>query len=579
MTHNISRRDRPGGGEDDPQRERAANLPPSEEECRSALRAVLDSNTLSSSRRIRDFIAYAGQAFLEGREDLDQYEIADRVLQRQSEFNPLEDASVRKLASQTRHKLEEFYSDEGLAEPVIALLPSRSYVLRFRYRKESQEAAPTDASQETLVASTRPEGPVAAEGLAPPATQTRAWRRFAPYLAGALVGAAPFLAMFLWQSAGERERPKRSGTAGGGISIMTKRGDLRGPLNEIAAGAVRLGPIVGPMDEVTASMRFEPSKPTQQAGIMLFGDPDHFVRLGYQFKMRTMIEMGVERQGKYLEPLVTYEFDPLTLRSPFCWLTLRRNGGRLQGFISRDGFDWRPAGGTIEDEGLLASLRAAVYAFDGRTENPSAEALFRNFGVGVSFHNRPEGVLELQNWAPEWSVRTDCSNGVEARIVRSALEVVYRQESANCSWEMMKSAPEGDWSFSTVLDFMPVSGGSAGLVVTGERGKLTMSRRALSGGSILLEQPGDEDFRVEDFPGWPMITLRLVSSHGRVSASFSRDGERFIKMPGEVSLDRIGKPVKIGIVTMEPKWGSRQNSSPARFYRIQQDIDSAVPFR
>jgi hypothetical protein len=577
LTNNISSRDRPAGGAADPPLDQTPTASPSNEECRRALRAVLDSNVVATSRRLRDFIGYAGQAALEGREELDQYEIACKVLQRQADFNPIEDASVRKLASQARHKLEEYYSDESVTDPVVALLPSRSYVLRFRYRKDLPDLMQAGTAQQTSGTSPEPGAGPDSVPLTVPAV--RAPRRFQPYLVGALLGAAPLLALLLFQLAGKPDSAAsaRWTSEPAGIAITTKRGDLRGPVNEIAAGAVLLGPAVGPMEEVTASMRFEPSGPTQQAGIMLFRDRDHFVRLGYQFKLRTMIEMGMEWAGRYLETLATFEFDPVALRSSFCWFTLRRDGGRVQGFVSRDGFDWRPLGGSLEDKGPSASPRAALYAFDGRTENPSVRALFRNFGVGLSFHNRPEGLEELPKWAPGWTVHSGCSGTVEARIVRNAMEVAYRQESLGCSWELVKAAPEGDWSFSTVLDFMPVSGGSAGLAVTCERGRLSISRRALSGGSILLEQPGDDDISLSDFPGWPMITLRLASARGRITASFSRDGERFIRIPREISLERIGKPVNIGIVTMVPRWSSQQDLPPARFYRIQQDIESSDP--
>jgi len=101
---------------------------------RDTLQRILDSQGFSGSRRLSEFLSYVVEEAIKGRASLDQYEIAEHVLSRPEEFDPLVDASVRKLASQVRHKLEEFYEIEGASDPVIVTLPRRSYVPRFRSR-------------------------------------------------------------------------------------------------------------------------------------------------------------------------------------------------------------------------------------------------------------------------------------------------------------------------------------------------------------------------------------------------------------------------------------------------------------
>ena len=52
-------------------------------------------------------------ASLEGRSTVDQYEIAKEVLGRSAEFNPWDDATVRKLATRLRQKLDEYDAGSG----------------------------------------------------------------------------------------------------------------------------------------------------------------------------------------------------------------------------------------------------------------------------------------------------------------------------------------------------------------------------------------------------------------------------------------------------------------------------------
>lgn len=519
---------------------------------------------------------YAGQAALEGRTELDQFEIAVHVLHRKDDFNPVEDASVRKLVSQARQRLEEYYATEGLENAVEVALPNRSYVLRFRYRKDYSKSASEPHSGDAQ------EAGGALPATEPPASAGGEMRRqYRPYAIGAAIAATPFIVFFLLQAWSRTAQPSEvaSHPSENSILIRTFRGDLRGKSNDVQPSAVLLGPTIGADEELSASVQFEPSGPTQQAGLMLFQDADNFVRLGWQFKLRNMVEFGLERQGDYVEQSATYRFDPILGRPDSSWFTLRKHGPQVRGFVSNDGFNWQPAGSLTDAFLTPSAVRAAIYGFDGRTQNRSATARFTSVGVGLSFHNRPEGDIDLSALAPDWNIHSGCPESVTTRIAQGALELGFRAEATNCGWELRKVAPPGDWTMSAVLDYMPVEGGSAGLVVHCERGKLNLSRRALSGGSILLEQSWDEDVGVPDFPGWPMINIKISFQRGKLSASFSRDGRLYTQIPGEVSVERMGKPVSVGVFTLIPKWSAAQNVSPARFYRIQQDLGTMQPFR
>ena len=104
------------------------------------------------------------------------------------------------------------------------------------------------------------------------------------------------------------------------IVIHTARGDLRGPILNIAPHAVQIGPAVGDGEEAIARLRFMPKYPSQQAGLMTMFDADHFVRLGDHFKNNLLMELGLEVGSVYQNALTTYAFDVLAQKGiPAGW--------------------------------------------------------------------------------------------------------------------------------------------------------------------------------------------------------------------------------------------------------------------
>ena len=61
---------------------------------RRQVQRILASQEFVTSRQLREFLQYVSEAALEGRTHVEQVEIAEKVLQRGKEFNPLDDASV-----------------------------------------------------------------------------------------------------------------------------------------------------------------------------------------------------------------------------------------------------------------------------------------------------------------------------------------------------------------------------------------------------------------------------------------------------------------------------------------------------
>ena len=72
-----------------------------------------------------------------------EFQIATEVFGRSPDFDPQLDSMVRVQAGRLRSKLTEFYSSDGLEDPVVVELPKGTYVLSFHHRNASAaKAAP-----------------------------------------------------------------------------------------------------------------------------------------------------------------------------------------------------------------------------------------------------------------------------------------------------------------------------------------------------------------------------------------------------------------------------------------------------
>ena len=144
--------------------------------------------------------------------------------------------------------------------------------------------------------------------------------------------------------------------------IRTRQGDIMHERNDAAADALLLGPPIGELDEVTTRLVFTPERATQQAGILVFGDADHYVKLGRQFLARPQLEFGIESGGRYNKPPDTFFYDPDAQTGEPVWLSIRRNRSEYRAFVSYDGLRWRPLGTVLMMPKPMQNPRAAIFA-------------------------------------------------------------------------------------------------------------------------------------------------------------------------------------------------------------------------
>jgi hypothetical protein len=467
-------------------------------------------------------------------------EIAEKVLQRGDTFNPLDDASVRKLGTALRQRLERYYESEGAGDPVRISLPVRSYIPVFEVRDREVDLEPV---------------PV------PAPRRSRRW-----ILAGGL-GVAAAAGSTLWLIRPATRDAHRV------FLIRTQQGDLMHKRNDVAPGGLLLGPQVGTVAEVTARMVFTPERATQQAGILVFGDPDHYVKLGRQFLSRPQLEFGFENEGHYGKPPGTFDYDPAGQTGEPVWLSIRRRDQEYRGVLSHDGLAWRPFGNLLTVPTPMDTARAAVYAHNGRSDAPSAEARFDQVSVGHAFHHLEPGPFDVARF-PGWSVRSDTGDAAGVRLDGECLAVDFPTAETTRSFELLRVAPPGDWMLSTRLDFLSVNGSTAGLVAMGPKARFRFIRWDLDGGSITAELLGHRQVNRKDFEGGPPLILRLTCQRGMLRYSFSRDNRQFIDVPLEVPVSALAdKELSIGLHTSTSSWKLGDPRRPARFFYLRQELD------
>jgi hypothetical protein len=72
-----------------------------------------------------------------------EYQIATEVFGRSAHFDPQSDSTVRVQVGRLRNKLAEYYSSDGMDDPVVVELPKGSYVLSFHPRTADPTTHPS----------------------------------------------------------------------------------------------------------------------------------------------------------------------------------------------------------------------------------------------------------------------------------------------------------------------------------------------------------------------------------------------------------------------------------------------------
>lgn len=528
------------------------------EDFRGGVRRVLDSSGFAGAKQLQAFLSYSSEAVFQGRSSIEQIEIAREVLGRGEQFNPLDDPSVRKMASLLRQRLQRYYETDGARDPVVISLPLRSYLPKFEYRDDPE--APVQEPENVPSVDT-PERELV--------EKPRGMSRWAWAILLLAVGCICGYALH-WLAPMPKAVPK------GEFHLRSTRGDVINQDFPRASRSLLFGPEIGETDEVVVRMRFRPTQSLHQAGLLIFDNVDNYVEFGRIFRGRPFLEFAAENLGRHQksEAQVLYDPDAQTLTP--VWLAIRRNGNTYQAFTSGDGIRWAIFGEPRTLTRPLLHPRVGLFSFHGNTKATPEEAVFDHLSVGPGLHDRPQNApLEstFGGWLQDKSCRAVSNPVFEGVGVRFT---GLLSPGKRCTGEIARPVPPGDWTFSTRLDFVPANGLLSGLQVRGSKLRFRIVRWSMNGNTIGAELVHKEQAYVPDFAGSPPVILRISCRNGVLEGSFSRDDVEYTRLALTVPLASLGAKPVIGYQLGLNGW-IPEGAPPPLVYWIHHDIDRLEP--
>jgi len=151
---------------------------PTRDECWSLLERVAESSHLTRATRLREFLFYVGhKSIKENSTEIHEQEIGQLVFGRDESYDTGQDNIVRVNATKLRSRIEDYFKNEGLTEPIVFEIPRGSYLPVFRRRTAEEIEVP------------EPVAPVVVQAEAP---------RFLPRLLTAMLIVLVVLCSMLW---------------------------------------------------------------------------------------------------------------------------------------------------------------------------------------------------------------------------------------------------------------------------------------------------------------------------------------------------------------------------------------------
>jgi hypothetical protein len=107
---------------------------------------LVSSHALHGSESLCKLLRYLAKHAVEHPgTPIKEFQIATEVFGRSPDFDPQLDSMVRVQAGRLRSKLTEYYSSDGLEDPLVVELPKGTYVLSFHPRNASTAKSPSSS--------------------------------------------------------------------------------------------------------------------------------------------------------------------------------------------------------------------------------------------------------------------------------------------------------------------------------------------------------------------------------------------------------------------------------------------------
>ena len=106
-----------------------------------SIERVMQSETLRASPGLRALFRYLAEKSLSGdAAHLKEYTVGTGALHKPADYDPRHDSTVRIQVGRLRQKLAEYYTNEGVRDPIVIELPKGRYEIKFNPREAPRES-------------------------------------------------------------------------------------------------------------------------------------------------------------------------------------------------------------------------------------------------------------------------------------------------------------------------------------------------------------------------------------------------------------------------------------------------------
>ena len=263
--------------------------------------------------------------------------------------------------------------------------------------------------------------------------------------------------------------------SGGALRIPAAAGDLYAAGGNAANLVLRDPPASGPWT-ATAKVNFEALAQYQQAGIIVYGGDDDYVKLGriaHTTAGDEKFEFIYENAGT---PRNDAQDSTANIPADFpddFWVRITSDGTNVTGQYSTDGSAWTPVGRAAP---LPANARVGVFAFGNQATSAAPEAAFDSFRItqpggasGPSFDDEFDGsTLDAARW--DASIRQNQNaavSGGQLTITTEPGDIYSNDTTPPPNNFILQDASHAgdDWTIETRIDSRVNGGyGQGGLI-------------------------------------------------------------------------------------------------------------------
>ncbi|WP_284639339.1 polysaccharide lyase family 8 super-sandwich domain-containing protein [Paenibacillus silviterrae] len=328
--------------------------------------------------------------------------------------------------------------------------------------------------------------------------------------------------------------------------------------------------------EMETKLDFHPTKNNQSAGLIVYQDDDHYLKVSRSYTNGNIYSFTKEIAGKgtnqtiadpipvtlsvYTTPVTSSVYANQTTSDSMSvtasvYLKLSKEGTTYSAYYSTDRINWTIIGSPYKDVTLTAA-KAGLHAMHSSTA-PSIPADFDYF-VAKPFAAHGNDTFNAPTLGDQWKWVREDSNAWSLTSSPGSLRIATQSGdiwfAGNTQKNILVQQPQSnDFEITTKLTFNPTQNNqAAGLIVYGDDDNYLNLSRSFSGGKgfVFIKEiagQGSKQTAVDTMGDY--VYFRLTKSDNTYTAYYSGDGLNWVQVGTPYKNVSIGNP-KVGLHAM-----------------------------